>query len=826
MSIEGLSPLVYEQMGGVQTLPDPLDVEVGKATEAKNVEFHLGTSVASRSGRSLFATVSGNPNIISMAEYALLDGATRRLLILGSDGSLWKENGDQSLTLIESGLGVTTRLAQATAFGRQYLAFSDGKLGSAPPRYYDDTHLYRVSQEGPGTSPDVSASSRTGGTVDAGLHFFRVVFELADGFRTAPGPAARYTALGGENIRVFHIPTGPSNVVRRIIIASAAVSADLAPTILPDGVSYFFIPNSTMVVNDNTSTEAIIDFSDLQLTAAEDVTDYLFRIVLPEQAGVITYNNRLVWWGGQNEQYHVADTGLLNMHFDGGYNFPNVFGKVPNGWVGKHQGCDVVSPVTGATGAVFRIVADGATQRGTIQNEVMGMDLNKLIRPNTEYGGRIRARRSPGLTAGSVSLYFLQSGSVVVGGGGGLTIPFSQLTTEWQDFTGSIYPATPATPVDLVLKISGGKGGDGFTEILAPAGEYIEIDFASIYPINQPYTPSLLYCSKPGQPGVYDENGFVNVSENDGQAIRACCVIRGHLYVWKENSLYAVSDNGDDPVNWTVENVAGQFGVGTPSINGITTGEGWSLGVARSGLYLFDGGFPQKISEEIQPTWDEIDWNLGHLIVIQVHAEQKQCFIQVPLTGAGQINRTLYLDWTGAAPASPDNRNWCPEWTTAASSMALSRRSDGTLAVLFGTCDGTGRILRLDGSIHHDAGAAFESFYRTAYGGGPSGRNSFQYVTASAKGSGRFTMYAVLPDTTTLKPLRTRDLQLISGQDIEWPGVRVNAERVAWEFGVNRPGEDQPENGFDPLEAWFSLRKLVPYARPAAWSRTRGGNAP
>lgn len=638
MSLEGLEPLAFEQFGGVKTLPAMQDVEVGSATDAKNVEFHLGSDVESRAGRSNFLQFDGGPFINSMGEYALSDGSTRRLLILTSFGELWKENGDQTKTLIETGIGPpNTRLSMATAFGRQYIATSDGKIGIAPPRYYDDKNLYRVSQSGPGESPNVTADSRTGGNVAAGLHFFREVFEFADGSRSAPGPAVPYTALGGETLKVSRLIIGPSNVVRRIIVASAAVSADLAPTILPDGVRYYFIPDTSMVVNDNTTTEVVIDFSDAALTAAEDVTDSLFQFVLPEQAGVILFNDRLFWWGGQNESFRVADTGLLNMHFDGGYTV-GVGGRVPNGWTGLKPGSYVTdandSPVPGSTGAVFRIIADGVTQRGTIENNVRGMDLNTVIRPNTPYGGRFRARKSPGLTAGSVSIYFLDQGSVVVGNAGGLTVDSSQLTTEWQDFSGLIYPALPTAPIDLVLRISGGKGGDGFTTVLAPAGEYIELDFADIYPLDQPYTQSLLYGSKAGLPAAYDDTGLIQIAKDNGQAIRACFIIRGNLYVAKESSLFVVSDNGDDPVNWSVQEVSPTYGVGTPTIAGVSGGEGWEVIASRAGLYLFTGGFPEKISEEIQPTWDQIDWEEGHLIVVLLDVEQKQIWIQVPLKAA------------------------------------------------------------------------------------------------------------------------------------------------------------------------------------------------
>ncbi len=641
MSIEGLDPIVVESFKGTQTLPDAQDVPLNWSTDSKNVEFRLGTGVQSRPGRSPFVTVPGGVQIQSMAEYSLLDGTTRRLLILDSSGSFWKEPGDQTLELIESGIGVNQHFDMVTAFGREYIAQSDGKLGTAPPRYYDDASFFRVSQGGPGAPPSATdgitgAGTSDPGRVDEGTRFIRIIFELADGYRTAPGPAVKFRTSGGRKLNVFQIPLGPSNVVRRIIAVSAAVSDDVADSVQADGVRYFFIPDSNMVINDNTTfftagSPRVLNFSDAELTAAEDVTDLLFLIVLPEQAGVTVYNDRLVWWGGVNNQYRVADTGLLNLDFDGGYQQPvGVFGKVPNGWEGIHPGCDVESPVSGATGGVFRIIADGVSQRGTIQNTVQGPALNAFVRPNTAYGGRMRLRKSAGLTQGTVSMYFLTASGAAIGQAFGvLTVDSADLTTDWQTFAGPVFPSTGVFPTDLVFRISGGKGGDGQTTVLAPAGEYIEIDFVNFYPLNQPATPSLLYVSDAGLPGNYSDNGLIQVAENDGQAIRSCFVIRGQLYIAKENSLYVASDNGDFPQNWPVQNVAGAFGVGTPSINGVSLGEGWAIIAGRSGAYYFDGGFPQKISEEIQPTWDVNKWDLGHLLVVLADTEQKRAWFQM-----------------------------------------------------------------------------------------------------------------------------------------------------------------------------------------------------
>ena len=43
-------------------------------------------------------------------------------------------------------------------------------------------------------------------------------------------------------------------------------------------------------------------------------------------------------------------------------------------------------------------------------------------------------------------------------------------------------------------------------------------------------------------------------------------------------------------------------------MHGVGIGEEWVVIARRTGLYLFDGGDPVKISQEIQPTWDATNW--------------------------------------------------------------------------------------------------------------------------------------------------------------------------------------------------------------------------
>ncbi len=53
------------------------------------------------------------------------------------------------------GLGGNAYANSTTLFGREYLAFSDGRTGTDLPRQYDDTNFDRVSQGGPGAGPAV-----------------------------------------------------------------------------------------------------------------------------------------------------------------------------------------------------------------------------------------------------------------------------------------------------------------------------------------------------------------------------------------------------------------------------------------------------------------------------------------------------------------------------------------------------------------------------------------------------------------------------------------------------------------------------------------------
>lgn len=134
------------------------------------------------------------------------------------------------------------------------------------------------------------AADPTGG-LDPGVHLFAVCYVTNTGFTTPPGPKimgvftpVSYTAPGATDCDLSSVPTGPSEVVQRIILATKA-----------NELEYFFVPNG--VINDNTTTTITLNFFDTNLVVS---ADYLFDILerIPCQDPVGT-------GAGMLAQYHA-----------------------------------------------------------------------------------------------------------------------------------------------------------------------------------------------------------------------------------------------------------------------------------------------------------------------------------------------------------------------------------------------------------------------------------------------------------------------------------------------------------------------------------------
>ncbi|MGH9776073.1 MAG: hypothetical protein ACRD50_14130 [Candidatus Acidiferrales bacterium] len=795
MSVETFYPLPLEIFGGLNTLLDPSNLLPGMSPALSDVEFFPG-GVRTRPGLvSQFTPLANSPNVNGLKSY-ITTNLVQRQLVFDSLSNLFKEVSPGNLSLIAGNLApLNSYLSSTTLFGREYLAFSDGGIGQDLPRQFDDTFLDRVSQVGPGEGP-LAADATDAGSISAGVHKVAVVFVTRQGYWTAPSPATSWTAVGGKKVNITNIPTGPSNVVQRLLTFTAA-----------GGANFYHVP-ATMILNDNTTTSLEVDFSDTVLLSGVSM-DYLFALIeLPNQLGVIDYAERLFWWGERTKM-----SNWRNPTLDGGW---DVTGNGrPLGWVrdpsvgagGSRETADVI------WGDAYRITADGVTAiRGFIsQNAITDAAGNTLIQKNTDYSVRARVKRSVNLNAGTIHVNCWSPSVGLIGTG--LSLTAAQVTTQYVEYSADLMTPQSSLPSDLVLRVL----ADG---VPGPAGESFLIDNIEVFPTAQALDASLVRSSKTESPESYDGvTGFMEVAPNNGQAIRAAFKLRNLLYFVKERSLHVTADDGvDEPSFWTIEEVSNK--IGTPSAHGIGVGEEWVVIAGRAGLYYFDGSAPIKLSQEIQPTWDSINWAAAETIWVQADVEKKRILVGVPMGTATQPNQILVLDYSegfgdpliSLALLPPRARKWSV-WNISANACGIIERSTGVAQIFLGNNKSTGKIYAPTKGQFSDDGVAINSFYDTAFLSrtGATGRNLFGYLTMYVQGAGNFAVSAFTPGDASLVPLGTLFLGSPQGKDLELMSNTI-AERLSFQFGTNAVG------------SWFSLTKFVPWAKPEPFAFLRGHN--
>jgi hypothetical protein len=172
-----------------------------------------------------------------------------------------------------------------------------------------------------------------------------------------------------------------------------------------------------------------------------------------------------------------------------------------------------------------------------------------------------------------------------------------------------------------------------------------------------------------------------------------------------------------------------------------------------------------------------------------------------------------FQDPLSAIPSSIErSRKWAL-WTIAANSCGLIERSTGIAQIFFGSNNSSGKIYAPIEGQYSDDGAPINSYYTTAYlaATGLSGRNLFGYLTGYVQGAGSLALSAFSPGDVTQTQLGSWTLASPVSHDME-QFTNVLAERAAYQFGTNAVG------------SWFSLTKLVPWAKPDPFAIVRGTN--
>jgi hypothetical protein len=691
----------------------------------------------------------------------------------------------------------------------------------------DSTHFTFTAPTG-GLAASGGGTAAAAGSIAPGVHQVSVIFQTRQGYFTKPGPATSWTASGGKRVVIANIPTGPSNIVGRILCFTGA-----------GGASFFYVGSGStlfsgnMVISDNTTTSVVVDFSDAILLAGTNVDNLSRLIELSDCAGVMDYAQRLFWWGERNKMNN-----WVNLGFDGGFTGP-LLPHYPLGWtpdpVFAPGGTDEENFVV--WGAAYSIVGNGSTAtRGQMTQGAVKDSLGApLIQANTDYTVRARCARNVTLVQGTLHIHIYSASGAI--NTAGLQLTAAQLTTGYAEYTAKLTAPLAAIPNDLVLRIY----ADGTPN---QNGQFY-IDSIEIFPTSQPVNASLVRASRVEDPESYDGiDGLLSVAENNGQAIRAAFKLRERLYFVKEHSLYVTQDDGtNEPALWSIAEVSRR--VGTPSVRGVGIGEDWVVIAHRTGLYIFSGGEPIKISQEIQPTWNQINWQFGHTLWVTVDTKERRIFVGAPLGSATSPNKVLMLDYrdlddadliasrppinityTGRKTATDKTRKWSP-WTIAANACALIERTDGTAVVAVGGGTpgvggggSTGKVYQLSATQLSDDGTAIPSYYTTHYFperpveqslGLGAHRKLFSYLTMFVEGAGNlsltsFTDSASVPQTQQPLPLSSP-----STKDLELP-INVLGERVAFQVSTNQTG------------AWFRLQKFTPSVRVDPWAPVRGLN--
>ncbi len=574
-----------------------------------------------------------------------------------------------------------------------------------------------MTSGGDGTTAGGSATLQP--QVSPGIHQLSVIFETRQGYLTAPSAPVNWSTGGGRRAAIANIPVGPANVIARILAFTGA-----------NGASFFYVgsnvPQSTaMRIADNTTTSWTVDFSDAALLAGTNVDGLFSQVVLSACAGAIDYSSRVFWWGERNR----VDN-FVNLSFDGGFD-PTT--STPLGWTADSTygsgGAEEASIVN--WGFAYRIsgpAPTGPTLRGMItQSAFQDSDGVPILAPSTSYSVRLRAAKGSSLGPSSlmVEIFSASQGQLALA-----TVSNTQLAANYQEFIVPFSAAMPAViPGDAVLRVYGDfQDQPGL-------GEFIYVDDIEIFPTAQPFNVSQVRGSGAENPESFDAlTGVLTVAESNGQAVRAAFKLREQLYFVKERSLYVTQDDGtNEPDRWTISEVSRS--VGTPSVNGVDVGEDWAVIAGRDGVYIFGGSEPVKISQEIQPTWDQINWLYGHTIWIRVDTRNKRVLVGVPLGPSATFpNTILMMDYRGLASgdeiasASPihfssitkklfcfgNARKWSP-WQIGANSGALIERQDGSAQMFLGNSAANGRIYELSEAQFSDDGAAIDSYYTTSY---------------------------------------------------------------------------------------------------------------
>ena len=715
------------------------------------------------------------------------------------------------------------------------------------------------------------------GIIGEGIRKVCYSFLTRNGYITQPSPVLTFDVpAGASSIAIDNLLTGPPNVIARIIHLTAA-----------NGSFFYNIPvpvtitsatgtqvNTATWVNDNTTTHVALSFSDTVLLGAggtqiDTQGNNLFNCVeLGAPTMIVPYSQRAFAIGEQNKV-----SNFINWSFDGGIQVNQSNGGAsstqPAGWVYNPSysvgGSVIPSPIfgfsyqisnqTGSTQATYAMIQQGA---------YLDQNLVAIIGPSTAYSVRVTT------SCPSNSTITPASGNLVVDlyspsfarSFGLYSLALPDMTNELAIYSGALLTnILSPVPNDLLLRV--------YAQDISTATTVI-VDRVEVFPTMQPTLNTQVTGSYSQNFESFDEiDGVIQGTTINQQAIVSAFVLFDTFYMVKTGSFLAINDNNStEPAYWnvprTISASVGAFGPNavTTGIDEPNSGEEWVILSGPSGAYIFAGGQPVKLTEEIQALWNQINKQYAYTSWVKNDITNRRILFGVPLNEldsngesptwlpAGiisngtnptspnvilalnykQLNTAtaledspgLHRSYSGKLIASEIVRKWSI-WTIEAPCAAFITRDDGTTPLFLGNSTNTGKIYELsDSELSDDGAAIYQDYVTSPFVGKETGqgtqmgiyRFNYDYMSAQLDGMGELEVLAYpndlnTPYVNTLLPNLT--LPASTNGDVELP-LNECGSRLFLEFISSA------------ADANFILSGLSVSMHMDPWSPTRGVN--
>lgn len=583
--------------------------------------------------------------------------------------------------------------------------------------------VFVYQQYGPNGATSAVGTVTPYGQAAPGIHQVRQSFLTRQGFLTRPSPWAQFIANGGQYLQIGNLAIGPSNVVARVLEFTGAL-----------GALFYYIPTIPQVngiivgtptqINDNTTTSILLDFSDNTLFTGLGTSipgnNTPAQITLDGALGFASFDNYNVTWGQRNKV-----NAFLNMDFDGGYSGN---GGVPTGWtvIGTGGSLNTGAPPYPRWG--FGWLINTGIGNGMIQQPAYA-DVNgsPILQPNTMYGFRLYVSvfSLPASVTITATLHSPSQGTLATAI---LPVVFQTLAnglaSAWVQ--GNFNAETPDTiPSDTVLRVSA-------SSVVA---NFVTLDEMNVTFAQTPFTNNILNVSYENNPEAFDGITGQTGPATDPRQVMDFATISDVPYILTlepSGRLHEITATATSlPSGWQVNERAANCGVlsaftltkSQADDNASSGGEEWFAWASESGLRIFGGNQVWKISQEIQPNWNDNDLDQSP-VEINMSAQLsvwslndpvgRVLYTGLPLGGSPSPNVIYAMNYreldsaesiafsppyrvafSGKLIATDNTRKWSP-WHVAMAGAARMYRSGGVLAPCFFSSGTFGNVYTLN----------------------------------------------------------------------------------------------------------------------------------